>query len=106
MCVSPGREGHPSQAAHTSPMVNPICLARTIISIWKTYPLETHFSISFCKTSFLYNLQTVSKEMKPAARFLEFRNPDSVWESELQSLSSLLFIQLSNEVMGAAVLAI
>lgn len=44
--------------------------------------------------------------MKPEAQFLEFRNPDSVQESELQSLSSLLFIKLSNEVMGAAVLAI
>ena len=42
---------------HTSPMVNPNCLARIIISIWKIYPLETQASTSFPNTSFLYNLK-------------------------------------------------
>ena len=40
-----------------SPMVYPCCRARIIISIWKTQPLETHESIKFCSTSFLYSLK-------------------------------------------------
>ena len=34
----------------TSPMVRPNCLALTIISIWKTYPLETVAATNFSKT--------------------------------------------------------
>ena len=51
------------QENDTSPIEKPNWQARTIISIWKTYPFDTHESTNFWRTGFLYNLKTTSNDI-------------------------------------------
>ena len=46
-----------SLTAHTSPTEYPCALARTMISIWKAYPLEVTSAMTFSSTGFLYSLK-------------------------------------------------
>lgn len=52
-----------NKAALTSSMWNPARRARTMISIWKTYPFETTILINFSRTGFLYNLHSQHRKI-------------------------------------------